>query len=102
MVIGTVMRIGVYEHKAAKGLIRVLVKIVDDTIEELSITGDFFMYPEDALFELEQSLKGLKASWNDIENKLNEFFGGGIILAGSTPDDFKTAIRGALREAGFP
>ncbi|MGC9011754.1 lipoate protein ligase C-terminal domain-containing protein [Thermogladius sp.] len=94
------MRIGVYEHKARKGLIRVSLKIVEGVIEEATITGDFFIYPEDALFELEATLRGAKASWEEVSSKLDEFFSRGVELAGSTPEDFKTALKKALVEAG--
>jgi hypothetical protein len=95
------LRIGVYEHKARKGLIRVSIRVAGGVIDDVSVTGDFFIYPEDSVFQLESSLKGLEASWEAVSRVLDEFFSKGLELAGATPEDFKIAFRKALEEAGL-
>ena len=54
------MKIGIFEYKARKGLIRATISLYDDTIE-VKITGDFMVFPEDTIWELEKNLKGMKA-----------------------------------------
>ena len=47
------------DFKAGK-LIRIRVKFKNDKIEEIRITGDFYIYPEDSIEILEEQLKGAK------------------------------------------
>lgn len=44
-------------YKTAAGLVRIHVKVFEDVIEQIIITGDFFVYPPNALYELESHLK---------------------------------------------
>lgn len=46
----------------------------DDTINEIVITGDFFAHPEQAIDELQESLKGVKADSGEIKKILKDFF----------------------------
>ena len=41
------------EFKAPKGIIKVFVKLAEGVISQIQISGDFFMYPEEALDDLE-------------------------------------------------
>ncbi|GAY25551.1 lipoate--protein ligase A [Desulfurococcaceae archaeon AG1] len=98
---GSPLRIGIYEHKAPKGLIRVTVKVVDGVIEDIRIAGDFFIYPEDFVYELEQKLRGLKAEPAAIGRVVEDLFRSEHVESvGSSVDDFKTAIVSAVKEAG--
>lgn len=82
---------GVYEVKSRKGLIRVHCTVHDNIIEDIRITGDFFMYPEEKLWDLEEKLRGTPL--DRLREKLVEYFDSlGIRLVGSTIDDFYTAI----------
>lgn len=95
------MRIGIYEHKAPKGLIRVTVKVLDRVIEDIRIAGDFFIYPEDSIYELEKRLRGLKADPGAVSRAIEDLFLSEHIEGiGVGVDDFKTAIVNAIREAG--
>ncbi|MCY0860573.1 MAG: lipoate--protein ligase family protein [Sulfolobaceae archaeon] len=91
------MRIGIYEHKAKKGLIRATVKVYDDTIE-VKITGDFMIFPEDMIFQLENNLKGLKVSDREAISRVVEDTLSKASLFGCEVGDFKTAIFKALDE----
>lgn len=95
------MRIGIYEYKAPKGLIRVTVRVVDGMIEDIRIAGDFFIYPEDVVFMLENRLRGLKADPSYVGKVVEELFHLNVIESiGSSVEDFKTAILYAIKEAG--
>ena len=59
-------------HKAAGGLIRADIETRDDRLETVSISGDFFCYPEDAIHKLESSLKGSPLS--EVRNVLEAFY----------------------------
>lgn len=62
----------------AKKLIKISLKYMDDSnvITSIRITGDFFLYPEEALDQLESSLIGTKIDRHSIketiENALQE------------------------------
>ncbi len=85
---------GVYEVKSRKGLIRVQCISSRGLIRDLRITGDFFIYPEDSLWFLEEKLKGLRIrSIDELEEFLNKLLKSkGVELVGSTPRDFAEAI----------
>ena len=79
--------------KAAKGLIKIKARIESGDIKEIQISGDFFMYPEDKLWELEQLLIGIKASREKILSKVKGFYKRtALITPGVNPEDFTEAI----------
>jgi len=47
-----------YKVKGGK-LIKVALEVEGDVIKSAKICGDFFLYPEDAIEEIERSLKAL-------------------------------------------
>lgn len=62
------------EFKAPKGVIKVELKLVDDEISRISLSGDFFMYPEEALEKLEQALIGVKAERGSLLTAVQDFY----------------------------
>jgi len=42
-------------------LVKVWVKVGEGRIQDLRITGDFFLHPEDAILDVEDSLRGVEA-----------------------------------------
>ncbi len=83
--------------KAQKGLIRVRAEAKSSEIESITIAGDFFMYPEDRLWELEKRLKGTKTRKEDIAERIKQFYRNKDVLSpGVTPEDFAEAIVRAL------
>ncbi|MGC8607381.1 MAG: lipoate protein ligase C-terminal domain-containing protein [Vulcanisaeta sp.] len=87
------------EYKAKKGLIRVRLRLSDDgRITWIRITGDFFMYPEEALLMLEKSLTGVKFSRGDVSRVVHEFFNSGVKVPFVTEEDFVEAIMGVRHE----
>ena len=65
---------GYAEFKAPKGLIKVDVELAGDRILRIHISGDFFMYPEDALERLERALTGSKVDRKNLMERVENFF----------------------------
>ncbi|CAD7768907.1 hypothetical protein FHEFKHOI_01827 [Candidatus Methanoperedenaceae archaeon GB50] len=91
-------RIGLYKSRG--GLIRCEVTLDRDRIRDIILSGDFFLYPEDALIHVTDALYGLsirsrEALVRAIENVYAEY---GIISPGCEPADFVSAIRDAIKE----
>ena len=59
-------------HKAPGGLIRATLEIKENRLGSVSLSGDFFCYPEDAISELESTLEGTSAE--QIEDVLADFY----------------------------
>ena len=58
-------------YKASGGkMIRLTVDHTDNKIQNITITGDFFLYPEETLEEMEKELRGLEIKEQIIEEKL--------------------------------
>jgi lipoate-protein ligase A len=86
-------------HKSKGGLIRSFVSTENGNIKDISISGDFFLFPEDALFKMILELKGIPARRGDIERKIQEiYFKETIQSPGTSPADFAEAIMKALEE----
>jgi lipoate-protein ligase A len=58
-------------HKATGGLIRADFEMRDGILSHVSISGDFFCYPEDAIAQLESLLEGTAAA--DVHGVLTDF-----------------------------
>jgi len=67
--------LGYAEFKAPKGLIKVEVELAGDQILRISISGDFFMYPEDALERFELALIGSRVDRKSLMERVENFFG---------------------------
>jgi len=86
------------EYKVPQGkLIRVNYRLENGKISKIKITGDFFLYPEEAIEELENKLNGIKAEELELERVIQDFFKKGYVLIGATPKDFVTVILKALK-----
>ncbi|MDI6819450.1 MAG: lipoate protein ligase C-terminal domain-containing protein [Candidatus Hodarchaeaceae archaeon] len=70
-----VIALGYAEFKAPKGLIKVEVELAGDKISRVSISGDFFMYPEEALERLEEELIGVRAERESLLAAVHRFYG---------------------------
>jgi lipoate-protein ligase A len=79
--------------KAPGGLIRVVARIREGRIDDLSISGDFTLLPAFAVGALEQAVRGLSARRESLAARIGEVYRAlGIQSPGVTPDDFATAI----------
>lgn len=90
------LRETVYKVEGGK-TIRPRVWVEGERIVKVEIYGDFFMYPEEALFDLERALAGAPAG--EVEKRVAEFFSrrGDVEIMGAGPGDFTRAIQKALR-----
>ncbi len=71
------------------------------TFSNVSITGDFFMHPEDGVTELEKSLEGMsaRAEVREFVSKLNDaIHGNGYELIGFSASDIAETLVRALHE----
>ncbi len=91
-------------YKARGGLIRASL-VVDGAagrIRQALLTGDFFAYPQRAIFDLEARLKDAPAELEAVGRIVEEFFAEGrAIVPGVAPADFVRAIGEALRKRAF-
>ena len=84
-------------HKSKGGLIRSVGKTENGIIKDISISGDFFLFPEDAFFKMIQELNGIPAIREDIERKIQEvYIIENIQSPGTLPADFAESIMKAL------
>ena len=65
---------GYAEFKAPKGVIKVELELAGDKISRISLSGDFFMYPEDALEGLERALVGIEADRESLLAAVQKFY----------------------------
>ncbi len=84
------------EYKVPGGkLLAVEVSEKDGKIAELKLSGDFFMHPEPAIFELEKALLGKPVT--ELASVATSFFDNDeITLFGVEPLDFVKVIALAL------
>lgn len=86
-------------YKASGGLIRISLLVDDlrDRIKMILITGDFFAYPQRAVFDLEARLKNCRCK--KIEETVRSYFKEAQpVIPGVAPDDFIAAIGLALQK----
>ena len=89
---------GYAEFKAPKGVIKVELELKGGTISRISLSGDFFMYPEDALEELERTLVGVRADRGSLLEAVRRFYvSTGVSTPMVEPEHWVDAI---LRAAG--
>lgn len=86
---------GKIDYKVPGGkLIRMHVIYSGDVLREVRINGDFFLHPEEALEELEDSLKD--RSMGEAEKIIRRFCRG-VEMAGVSPEDFIRALKLAIK-----
>lgn len=89
---------GYAEFKAPKGVIKVELELSGDVISLISLSGDFFMYPEDALEELERALMGVRTDRGSLLEAVRRFYDSmGVRTPMVEPEHWVEAI---LRAAG--
>src|SRR3989304_4000951 len=57
-------------HKSRGGLIRSFVTLERGSIMEITISGDFFLFPEEAIFAILENLRGTPAKREDIQKNI--------------------------------
>lgn len=85
-------------HKAKSGLIRVFLRESNDVIEDIAITGDFFLFPEDAIEHLESSLINVRIDKKTLLDRVKKVYEErGVKSPGLEEEDF---IRAIINAAG--
>lgn len=90
-------------HKEDGGLIRTAVRVdvKKKRIKDLLITGDFFIHPRRAVYDLETALKN--TAIKDLGNGVEGFFKKNRVrLMGLSPGDFSRAIQLAVNKTAYP
>lgn len=83
--------------KAPGGLIRVIARLRDGRIDDVTLSGDFTLLPIFAVGALEQSLRGVSATPETLRSKIEEaYYRLSIQSPGVTPADLTTAIMSAV------
>ncbi|HEV2068075.1 MAG TPA: biotin--protein ligase [Thermomicrobiales bacterium] len=87
------------EYKTPGGkLVMVDLRQADGRLRDVTVSGDFFLYPDDALEAITASLEGADASLD--EGALAERVAGAIApgteLLGTSPEGIAIAVRRAL------
>lgn len=78
-------------HKAPGGLIRATAEVRNGTLVSVGFSGDFFLYPEDQVAELEEHLTGVRLA--DAEREIAAFYQAHHIESpGVTPRDLAIAL----------
>lgn len=82
------------EKKLRKGLMRVKIELDEENrISSITITGDFFLLPEEALWSIEEGLKGAEFAPEVIRRRIKELFEkSGAVIIGSNPDEVAEVI----------
>jgi lipoate-protein ligase A len=91
------------EYKTPGGkLIAIEFALRDGVIRDVVVTGDFFLYPEEALPSLASSLDGASAQMTDgqFAERVRQALSGDIELLGSSPEALAIAVRRALADDG--
>ena len=91
-------------HKTEGGLIKVSLVYAQRAkiIEQIIITGDFFAFPVRGIYDLEASLKGIKADSEKIKKKILHFFKtNDIEIVGIKPEDINFTIDKALSKIKY-
>jgi lipoate-protein ligase A len=91
------------EYKTPGGkLVAVDVEVVDGKLRDVMVSGDFFLYPEEALAEITASLEGLSVELteSEIAEQVRMAMPRDAELLGSSPEAIGAAVRRALAGAG--
>ncbi len=89
--------VGTANFKAPGGLIRATVEKVEEKLNEVVISGDFFMLPSDAISKLERTIIGASIEGDEIIQRIKQAYKEFVAESpGVTPTDIETAIRMAI------
>ncbi len=84
-------------HKSKGGLIRSFVTVEDGVIKDIELSGDFFLFPEEAFYKILNLLKGAPADRDEIQKNIEKIYEKECIQSpGTLPSDFTESIMRAL------
>ncbi|MDR0990167.1 MAG: lipoate--protein ligase family protein, partial [Propionibacteriaceae bacterium] len=90
------------EYKAAGGkLVAAEVRLADQRLSQVRLSGDFFLEPEEALTRMEQALVGAEAeaSVTELTHRLEAALQPSDVLVGLSPTGAAIAVRRALGQS---
>lgn len=90
------------EYKTPGGkLVRVDLEVANGLLRDVVVSGDFFLYPEEALDAITGSLQGLHAGLGEAEiaSRVAAAIPPGTEWLGSSPEALAIAVRRALTPA---
>jgi hypothetical protein len=73
-------------------LLKCTLEVKDSVIQSAKITGDFFMYPEEKIEDLENIIKDLKLDEEEISKAISDFYSCNVLVVGAKADDFVKLI----------
>lgn len=86
------------ELKVKKGkLLKCTLTLKNKKISHIKITGDFFMYPEEKIEELEKMLIEKEIKEESIKKAIDTFFSGDVTTFGASKEDFFEVIMLAIK-----
>jgi lipoate-protein ligase A len=77
-------------HKAPGGLLRATLELRDGRLAQVSLTGDFFCYPQNAVEKLEEMLEGVPLA--KASEVLEAFYASGVETPGVTAADWLAVL----------
>jgi lipoate---protein ligase len=92
------VRVAESAYKAPGGLIRATIRVSNDVIDDVALSGDFTIFPATALSMLEDAVHGAKRG-EEIVPLLRKIYRTAHIMSpGVTPEDFAEAITRTLKD----
>lgn len=91
------------EYKTPGGkLVRVNFDVTDGRLENVQITGDFFLYPEEALESITNAVEGQAASVNHdaLVSAIESAVAPDVKLVGFSPEAIAIAMERGLKDDG--
>jgi lipoate-protein ligase A len=86
-------------HKAQGGLIRATIRAREETLDDVTLSGDFFIYPQDSIPGLETALAGSPLVEQELHDRSAEFWEDNRIQApGLAPADVAKVVMLAAGE----
>ncbi|MBN2518123.1 MAG: hypothetical protein JXB14_04715 [Candidatus Altiarchaeota archaeon] len=80
------------DHKVPNGkLIRIKAALMGNSIQQITITGDFFLHPEERIVELERVLVGYEVDERKITSITNRILSG-TTMVGISSNELTKAI----------
>ncbi len=87
-------------YKAQGGLLRVTLRTRHDKIDDVTVSGDFTIFPADAVSEIERELVGVEPDEQSVVNAVSEVFEKSRVRSpGLTPSDIWKAVELAIRSS---
>jgi lipoate---protein ligase len=87
------------EYKTPGGkLVIVDFTVEDHRLRDVMVSGDFFLYPEEALATIDAALEGMEQSLSQDEyaERIRLQLGPDVSLIGTSPEGIAIAVRRAL------